>query len=157
MLLLERHDEAIDDAAADLKQLADAAVALGLRRGRAVDEPEQRDGHGALPKRALDGELGVELVVDGLEAVALARVLGGEERHEAGEEAPVDVVAERPGVRRGDGGGEDVVDEVEVRPRREQHHHGDLVVEHVGRRRERRRVGGRRHCPEVGTSWRRPS
>ena len=117
MLLLERHDEAIDDAAADLEQLADAAVALGLRRGRAVDEPEQRDGHGALPKRALDGELGVELVVDGLEAVALAWVLGGEERHEAGEEAPVDVVTERPGVRGGDRGGEHVVDEVEVRPR----------------------------------------
>lgn len=52
-------------------------------------------------------------MVDVLEAVALARVLEGEERHEAGEEAPIDVVAERPGVR----GGEHVVDEVEVRPR----------------------------------------
>lgn len=40
VLLLEWHGEAVDDAAADLEQLADAAVALGLLRGRVVDEPE---------------------------------------------------------------------------------------------------------------------
>uniref|UniRef100_A0A804MQD8 Uncharacterized protein n=1 Tax=Zea mays TaxID=4577 RepID=A0A804MQD8_MAIZE len=143
VLLLERNGEAVDDAAADLQKLGGAAVALG--GGRLVGEPQERGGHGAPHEGALAGELGVELVVHGLEPVALAGVLGGEQRQEGGEEGAVHVVAQRPGVRRGHHGEEDVVDHLQVRPRRGQSHRRRLLVGAVG---GQRRVRRRRHCAE---------
>ena len=74
MLLLERQREAVDDAAEDLEELGDAVVALGL-----VDEAVKCVVDLLADVGAEAEELAVDAVQDGLEEVALARVLAVEE------------------------------------------------------------------------------
>ena len=115
MLLLERQREAVDDAAEDLEELGDAVVALGL-----VDEAVKCVVDLLADVGAEAEELAVDAVQDGLEEVALARVLAVEEVEQLHEELLVDGLLGGVGLEVGrlEESEEELVDDLEVGPRR---------------------------------------
>lgn len=113
VLLLHGQCESVDDAAEDLQQLADAAVPLRLE-----DEPAEDVADSLADEGAVDHELAVDAVEDGLEVLALARVPGVEEVEDAKHEGVVDEALGDLGVRVGgdDVAEEELVDKLEVGP-----------------------------------------
>mmetsp|Transcript_13026 Transcript_13026/g.38247 ORF Transcript_13026/g.38247 Transcript_13026/m.38247 type:complete len:450 (-) Transcript_13026:566-1915(-) len=114
VLVLEREREAVDDGAEDLQQLRDAVVPLRL-----VDELVEDVVDGLADEGAVGHELAVDAVQDGLEVVALARVLRVEELEEPQEEVRVEVALHHLGVRlvAHDEAQQELVDVLQVRPR----------------------------------------
>mmetsp|Transcript_13315 Transcript_13315/g.39612 ORF Transcript_13315/g.39612 Transcript_13315/m.39612 type:complete len:303 (+) Transcript_13315:741-1649(+) len=123
VLLLQRDCEAVDDGPQDLQQLADPVVALRL-----VDEAVEHVGDGLADEGAVRHELAVDAVQDGLEVVALARVLRVEELDEVQAEGLVHVALGHLGVDLlgHDEAQEELVDHLQVRPRRL--HHGLVLI-----------------------------
>lgn len=94
MLLLERQREAVDDAAQNLQQLRDAVVVLGLK-----DEAVEHIVDGLAHEGPVHHELAVHAVQDGLQVVALARVLAVKELQQLQHKVLVDVLLGHLGVR----------------------------------------------------------
>lgn len=113
VLLLHGQGEAVDYAAEDLEELADAVVALGLEYEAVEDIVD-----GLAYEWAVHHELAVDAVEHGLEVLALAGVLGVEVVEEAEHEGVVDVALGNLGVGVGgdDVAEQELVDEREVRP-----------------------------------------
>lgn len=115
MLLFHRQSESINNTPKDLQQLANATVSLSLE-----DESVEDIVDGFADERAMDHELAVDAVEDGLKVLALAGVLRIKEVENAEHEGVVDVALGDLGIGVGgdDKAEEELVDELEVRPGR---------------------------------------
>ena len=115
MLLLQRQRKAVDDRAQDLEQLRDAVVVVAL-----VDEAVEGVVDGAPDEGAVRHELAVHPVQDRLEVVPLARILRVEQLQHRDDRGLVDVSLRhlRVDIARDDEAEEELVDELQVGPRR---------------------------------------
>ncbi len=113
VLVLEREREAVDDGAENLEQLRDAIVAVGF-----VDEAEENVVDGATDEGAKGHEVAVDTVQNGLQVVALARILRVKELEETQHKGLAKVLVEELGVCLGGSGEakEELVDDLKVHP-----------------------------------------
>eukprot|EP00983_Pelagomonas_calceolata_P134309 1162049-Pelagomonas_calceolata.AAC.7 len=94
VLFFERHCKAVDDGAQDFQQLSDAVMALGFE-----DEAVEDVVDGLADEGPMYHELAVDAVQDGLEVVALARVLRVKQLQQLEDELLVDVLLGDLGIR----------------------------------------------------------
>mmetsp|Transcript_39496 Transcript_39496/g.102232 ORF Transcript_39496/g.102232 Transcript_39496/m.102232 type:complete len:344 (+) Transcript_39496:133-1164(+) len=113
VLILQGQREAVDDAPQDLEQLPDAVVSLAL-----IDDLEEHVLDGTADEGAQGHELTVDAVQDGLQVVALPRILGVEELKQLQHEVLINKTLGDLGVHvvAHDEAQEKLVDDLEVRP-----------------------------------------